>query len=342
MRSQDIAASTDVTLMPDAEAPMALEARGITKSFHLGGSGLNRGRTLQAVRGVDLVVPKGKTVGVVGESGCGKSTLARILVGLDQPTTGTLRILDEDLASAAAPRRKDLLRRVQMVFQSPFTSLDPRMTIERSIREPLDVLRTKQTKKERTERVHELMAQVGLPQEMASRYPAQLSGGQQQRVGLARSLAAGCEVIICDEPVSALDVSIQAQVINLLKDLQNELGVSYVFIAHNLSVVRTISDYVAVMYLGRIVESGPADRVFDSPKHPYTKALLAAAPTPDPEIEAQTRVPLQGDLPSPLDVPTGCAFRTRCWKATEICADKQPELENEIDPTHHFACFHPE
>ncbi|TAP43197.1 oligopeptide/dipeptide ABC transporter ATP-binding protein [Arthrobacter sp. S39] len=342
MRSQNIAASTEFPSVADTVEPAALEARGITKSFHLGSSGLKSGRTLQAVRGVDLVVPKGKTVGVVGESGCGKSTLARILVGLDQPTTGTLRVLDEDLATASAPRRKDLLRRVQMVFQSPFTSLDPRMTIERSIREPLDVLRGKQTKKQKTARVHELMAQVGLPQEMATRYPAQLSGGQQQRVGLARSLAAGCEVIICDEPVSALDVSIQAQVINLLKDLQNELGVSYVFIAHNLSVVRTISDYVAVMYLGRIVESGPADSVFESPKHPYTKALLAAAPTPDPDIEARDRISLQGDLPSPLDVPTGCAFRTRCWKATEICGEKQPELANDLDPAHQFACFHPE
>ncbi|MEU6658497.1 oligopeptide/dipeptide ABC transporter ATP-binding protein [Streptomyces sp. NPDC046821] len=320
-------------------ADPVLSADALVKSY----PGHRKGDLIQAVRGVSLAVPAGKTVGVVGESGCGKSTLARLLVGLEEPTSGSLSVAGHRVDGVGRRRRDELMRRVQMVFQSPFTSLDPRMTVQQIIREPLDVLRPKGPRAERNARAAELMDSVGLPDYLADRRPSQLSGGQQQRVGLARALASGSDVVICDEPVSALDVSIQAQVINLLKDLQDELGVAYIFIAHNLSVVATISDHIAVMYLGRIVEYGPTDAVYDDPKHPYTKALLSSAPVPDPDANARgSRIVLQGDLPSPAHVPSGCAFRTRCWKASEPCASLDPVLEVSGSGERSVACHFPE
>ncbi|GAA1241158.1 dipeptide ABC transporter ATP-binding protein [Janibacter melonis] len=300
-------------------------------------------REVRAVRGVSLRVPAGKTVGVVGESGCGKSTLARMLVGLEPPTSGTVKVRGQVAESLPSRERHALLRRVQMVFQSPFTSLDPRMTVRQIIREPLDVAVPRRSRADRRARVDELMAAVGLADHLGDRHPVQLSGGQQQRVGLARALAADSEVIICDEPVSALDVSIQAQVINLLRDLQDELGIAYVFIAHNLGVVASISDYVAVMYLGRVVEYGSTDAIYDHPRHPYTKALLSSAPVPEPGVDLdETRIVLAGELPSPANVPTGCSFRTRCWKAQDVCAAVDPDLDSSDGSAHEVACHFPE
>ncbi|RVU23697.1 ATP-binding cassette domain-containing protein [Streptomyces antnestii] len=331
---------TDPAVRDEARvADPVLSADALVKSY----PGHGKGGLIQAVRGVSLEVPAGKTVGVVGESGCGKSTLARLLVGLEEPTSGSLSVAGHRVDAVGRRRRDELMRRVQMVFQSPFTSLDPRMTVQQIIREPLDVLRSKGPRAERDARAAELMDAVGLPGYLADRRPSQLSGGQQQRVGLARALASGSDVVICDEPVSALDVSIQAQVINLLKDLQDELGVAYIFIAHNLSVVATISDHIAVMYLGRIVEYGPTDTVYDDPKHPYTKALLSSAPAPDPDANARgARIVLQGDLPSPARVPSGCAFRTRCWKASDLCASLDPALEPAGAGERTVACHFPE
>ncbi|MFE7245684.1 ABC transporter ATP-binding protein [Streptomyces sp. NPDC057580] len=331
---------TEPTVRDEAGvADPVLSADALVKSY----PGHRKGDLIQAVRGVSLEVPAGKTVGVVGESGCGKSTLARLLVGLEEPTSGSLSVAGHRVDGIGRRRQDELMRRVQMVFQSPFTSLDPRMTVQQIIREPLDVMRPRGPRAERNACAAELMDAVGLPDYLADRRPSQLSGGQQQRVGLARALASGSDVVICDEPVSALDVSIQAQVINLLKDLQEELGVAYIFIAHNLSVVATISDYIAVMYLGRIVEYGPTDAVYDDPKHPYTKALLSSAPAPDPDANARgTRIVLQGDLPSPAKVPSGCAFRTRCWKASDLCTSLDPALEPSGSGERSVACHFPE
>ncbi|MDA3626343.1 ATP-binding cassette domain-containing protein [Saccharopolyspora sp. WRP15-2] len=334
--------------MLSAEASIAAEDRvvdpvlsadDLVKSY----PGHRKGDLVQAVRGVSLSVPAGKTIGVVGESGCGKSTLARLLVGLEEPTSGSVSITGQRVDRVGRRQRDALMRRVQMVFQSPFTSLDPRMTVLQIIREPLDVMRPRGSRAERVRRAEELMDAVGLPDYLADRRPGELSGGQLQRVGLARALASGSDVVICDEPVSALDVSIQAQVINLLKDLQEQLGVAYIFIAHNLSVVATISDYIAVMYLGRVVEYGSTDDIYDDPKHPYTKALLSSAPVPVPDANAQeSRIVLEGDLPSPAKVPSGCAFRTRCWKAQDICASQDPALEQSDSAARSVACHFPE
>ncbi|MFG2000541.1 ABC transporter ATP-binding protein [Spirillospora sp. NPDC048911] len=329
--------------MPDPTRPdtttNVIEARGLAKTFHVpkNKDGKNR---LRALDGIDLTLGRGETLGLVGESGCGKSTLARLLLMLERPDEGTLRF---DGVDPFTLKGKELLawrRRVQMVFQDPFASLNPRMTAAEIIAEPWKTHRdVVPAREDRRKRVLELLDLVGLRAGDAGRYPQEFSGGQRQRIGIARALALGPEVIVCDEPVSALDLSVQAQVLNLLDELQRELGVSYVFISHDLSVVRHVADRVAVMYLGRIVETGTAEEVFEAPRHPYTAALLSAAPELDDSGVQRERILLEGEVPSPLDPPSGCRFRTRCWKAADICATTAPEpLAG--DP-HQAACHFP-
>jgi oligopeptide transport system ATP-binding protein len=308
----------------------------VSKSF-----GIRRGRTAGRVRaldGVSFELRRGETLGLVGESGCGKSTLARTLLLLERPDAGTVRF---DGVDPFALSGKELLawrRRVQMVFQDPFDSLNSRMTAGEIVAEPWRTHRTMYpTARERAARVRELLDLVGLRPGDADRYPAEFSGGQRQRLGIARALALGPDVVVCDEPVSALDLSVQAQVLNLLADLQQRLGVSYVFISHDLSVVRHVAERVAVMYLGRIVETGTTEQVFEQPRHPYTAALLSAAPTLDRAAHSE-RIVLEGELPSPLNPPSGCRFRTRCWRATEVCASEAPPM---VGNGHLTECHHP-
>jgi oligopeptide transport system ATP-binding protein len=305
------------------EPEVVLEASDLVRTFS-GGSRL-KPRHVSAVDGVSLTLRAGETLGIVGESGCGKSTLARMLVGLEKPDGGTLRYHGDDVTAGRVRDRRLLRRGVQMIFQDPYTSLDPRMTVADLIAEPLAATRTG-TAASRRERVAELLELVGLAPSMMSRFPHQFSGGQRQRIGIARALALDPDVLVCDEPVSALDVSVQAQVINLLGDLQTRLGVSILFIAHDLSVVRHIADRVAVMYLGRIAEEGDTATIYDQPSHPYTQALLSASPTLDRADRgrlARRRV-LQGEPPSPVNPPTGCRFNPRCWLATDECRTDVP------------------
>jgi oligopeptide transport system ATP-binding protein len=318
-----------------------LETKDLVKHFPLT-RGILFKRQIGAVRAVDginLQLRRGETLGVVGESGCGKSTLAKLLVGLETPSSGSIVVRGQDISKTRGNALRRARRNIQLVMQDPYTSLNPRMTVADIIGEPFDVHPDVAPRGQRRKRVQELIEVVGLNPDHINRYPHQFSGGQRQRIGIARALALRPEILLCDEPVSALDVSIQAQVINLLEQLQDEMRLSYIFIAHDLSVVRHIADRVAVMYLGKIVEIGSEDQIYDRPTHPYTQALLSAVPVPDPTLRGlRDQIVLEGDVPSPADPPSGCRFRTRCWKAQEICAEQEPALLPREMSAHPSAC----
>ncbi|TDC68766.1 ABC transporter ATP-binding protein [Streptomyces hainanensis] len=306
-----------------------LQVRNLVKHFPLTQGVLFR-RQIGAVKAVDDVsfdLYQGETLGIVGESGCGKSTVAKLLMSLEKPTSGQILYKGEDIAKLSSRALKAVRRNIQMVFQDPYTSLNPRMTVGDIIGEPFEIHPEVAPKGDREKKVRELLDVVGLNPEYINRYPHQFSGGQRQRIGIARGLALNPEIIICDEPVSALDVSVQAQVINLMDRLQNEFDLSYLFIAHDLSIVRHISDRVGVMYLGKLAEIGSDTEIYDHPTHPYTQALLSAVPQPDPAgRDSRERIILAGDVPSPANPPSGCRFRTRCWKAEARCAEEAPLL----------------
>jgi oligopeptide/dipeptide ABC transporter ATP-binding protein len=324
-----------------ARTPL-LEARGLTKHFPIGGAVPGRPSAyVQAVDAVDLDVYEGETLGLVGESGCGKTTLGRLLIRLLEPTSGQVVFDGRDLTSLRSAELRAMRRQIAMIFQDPYASLDPRQTVSDIVGEAL-AIHNVVPRRARRERVRELLSTVGLDPAHGERYPHEFSGGQRQRVGIARALAVEPRLVICDEPISALDVSIQAQIVNLLLRLQQELGLTYVFIAHDLSVVKHISHRVAVMYLGKVVETAPPEQLYAHPRHPYTVSLISSIPIPDPRVERERRrILLQGDLPSPIDPPSGCRFRTRCFRAAERCAHEVPALDTYAEGEHRAACFFP-
>jgi oligopeptide transport system ATP-binding protein len=322
-----------------------LQAENLVKYYPIKAGVLRRTvGHVKALDGVSFELYKGETLGIVGESGCGKSTLARMLMRLEEPTAGKLIFDGVEVYSQKAGAMRRLRRDIQIVFQDPYTSLNPRKTVGDIVGEPFEIHTDVLTKRDRRQRVQQLLELVGLNPEHINRYPHQFSGGQRQRIGIARGLALNPKVIICDEPVSALDVSVQAQVVNLLEELQAGLGLAYIFIAHDLSVVRHISDRVGVMYLGKIVEIGDEDQIYSRPTHPYTQALLSAVPMADPTLRnTREQIVLTGDVPSPANPPVACRFHTRCWKAQEICSVdepmliKRPDGESSHDSACHFA-----
>ena len=322
------------------EAPPLLDVRGLQMHFPIA-EGLIRGRKIgevKAVDGVDFTVARGETLGLVGESGCGKTTTGRCILRLETPTAGAILYDGVDIARLHRRQLRELRRRIQVIFQDPYSSLNPRMKVGDIIGEPIKVHGLEADPRKRDARVRELLSVCGLDAKFVDRYPHEMSGGQRQRVGIARALALEPEFIVCDEAVSALDVSIQAQVINLLEDLRGRFNLTYLFIAHDLSVVRHLCQRVAVMYLGRIVELAPCDELFDNPLHPYTRALLAAVPVPDPIVEASRDFrPVQGEVPSPINPPSGCVFHPRCPIAVPHCKQARPELR-ELRPGHWVAC----
>ena len=324
---------------PRAKAPPLVQVRGLKMYFPIYAGLLRRhSGDVKAVDGVSFDIPAGETLGLVGESGCGKSTCARAVIRLYEPTEGSITIDGHDITSAGREALRQIRPKMQMVFQDPQASLNPRMTVASIIGEPL-VEHTRLGKAEQRERIYELLDQVGLNRNFANRYPHEFSGGQRQRIGVARALAASPDFIVCDEPVSALDVSIQAQIINLLEDLQAQFGLTYLFIAHDLSVVRHISDRIAVMYLGKIVELANNAALYDNPLHPYTKALLSAVPIPDPKVEKKReRLILTGDVPSPINPPSGCHFHTRCPYVMPVCKEIEPIFADQGDG--HFVACH--
>ena len=316
---------------PLLEVDQLVKHYPVRRGALLGGGGIVR-----AVDGVSFTLHRGETLGIVGESGCGKSTLARTLLRLVEPTGGRALFAGEDLFQLSRSEMRRRRRQLQIIFQDPYSSLNPRMTVAELVREPWAIFPDVVPRREWADRVVDLLTRVGLNADDASRYPHQFSGGQRQRIGIARALALNPEILICDEPVSALDVSIQAQVINLLEEIQETFGLSYIFIAHDLSVVRHISDRVAVMYLGKVVELGTWEEVYERPTHPYTQALLSAVPAIDP-AERVEKIMLKGEVPSPINPPSGCRFRTRCRKAEARCAAEEPALV-ERDGGHASAC----
>jgi len=313
-----------------------LEVNGLKKYFDIKGGVLGKKvGEVKAVDGISFEVKKGETLGIVGESGCGKSTTGKSILRLIEPTEGEVKFEGKDLLSLGSEDMRKMRRDIQIIFQDPYASLNPRHTVEKIIGEPLLVYGMKSSK-ERKARVKELLEVVGLQEHHGSRYPHQFSGGQRQRIGIARALANNPKLIICDEPVSALDVSVQSQILNLMEDLQKEFDLTYIFIAHDLSVVKHISNRIGVMYLGKMVELANKDELYDDPKHPYTQALLSAIPNPDPD-EAKERIILRGDVPSPSNPPKGCPFNTRCPKVMSICRESTPHFQ-EIDEEHYVAC----
>ncbi len=320
-----------------------LKLEGLKKHFNTttGGAFNKQKAILKAVDGIDLEVMPGETIGLVGESGCGKTTAGRTILKLYEPTEGKIIFEGEDISKLSAAKMKPYRRQMQMIFQDPYASLNPRQTIGTIIANMFEIQGIKPAGGVENE-VRALMERVGLNPEHINRYPHEFSGGQRQRIGVARAIALKPKLIVADEPVSALDVSIQAQVVNLLEDLQNEFKMSYIFVAHDLSVVQHISDRVVVMYLGKVMEQADKADIFNKPRHPYTKALLSAVPVADPiEGRKRERIMLHGDLPSPINPPSGCVFNTRCWKATDKCRTEVPQLL-EISPKHKVACHFPE
>jgi peptide/nickel transport system ATP-binding protein len=315
------------------ENEVLLSVRDLKKHFTMG-----KNEILKAVDGISFDIYKGETFGLVGESGCGKSTAGRTMIGLYDRTDGEVVFNGKDVHSLSEKEKFQFHKQMQMIFQDPYASLNPRSTVKEIISEPMEVHGLFPNKKERLERIYQLLEDVGLNRDHANRYPHEFSGGQRQRIGIARALALDPDFIIADEPISALDVSVQAQVVNLLKRLQAEKGLTYLFIAHDLSMVKQISNRIGVMYLGHIVELTASNQLYNKPLHPYTQALLSAIPIPDPDVEdKRERIILQGELPSPMDPPSGCVFRTRCQHAMDICSQKKPVWQ-EIDKDHFVAC----